>query len=241
VDARSALSILVGAFVIATGCTSRTQGVVPSASAAKAPSSVVVTRDDPSLPTDCRPRAVATLLTDFFDALNRSSPVVIGEFFAPAPKFKWYSVTEAGPVDDRWRQVATFDRSRLLRGPNGQGRHFVTYDPAGLRRYLAHRQAQHERMFLLAVDVGEQSGPPHPEAGIAYVVRRAADDLHKVGVADGLALGKGEVDCVSGRISVWSMAMEAPPAPAAHDELKTLCPAPSAGVAADAVVACARR
>jgi hypothetical protein len=172
VDSRSALSILVGAVVLATACTSRPPGGVPSASTAEAPSGVVVTRDDPSLPTNYRPGAIATLLTDFFDALNKSSPLVIERFFAPAPKFKWYSVTEGGGVNYRWRELPTFDRSRLRLGPKGRGRHFVTHDPAALRLYLAERQAQHERMSLLVLDVGEQLGPPHPEAGIAYVVRR---------------------------------------------------------------------
>src|SRR6266542_1196693 len=114
VESRSVLSILVGAVVFATGCTSRPPGAVPPASTGEAPSGVVVTRDDPSLPTGCRPGAVATLLTDFFDALHTSSPLVIKRFFAPAPKFAWYSVTEGGGVDDRWRERPTFDRSRLL-------------------------------------------------------------------------------------------------------------------------------
>src|SRR6266511_282455 len=184
--------------------------------------------------------AVVSRLTDFFDALNNSSPLVIKRFFAPAPKFEWYSVTEGGGVDDRWRERPTFDRSRLLLGPNGRGRHFVTYDPASLQLYLAQRQGQHERMSLLVLDVGEQRGPPHPEAGIAYVVRRAADDLDEVGITKGLAQGKGAIDCDSGRIFAWSMAMEGSPASWAHETLKMLCPAPSAGAAVDVVVACAR-
>ena len=113
-DGRSARAILVGAVLVATGCTSRPPGGVRSASTPEAPSGVAITRDDPTLPTNCRPGAVATLLTDFFAALNNSSPLVIEWFFAPAPKFKWYSVTEGGGVDDRWRELPTFDRSRLL-------------------------------------------------------------------------------------------------------------------------------
>jgi hypothetical protein len=236
-DARSAVSIVIGGIIVATGCTSSPPTGLPSDRITPVADSVVVTRDDPSLPANCRPAAVATLLTDFFDALNNSAPLVIERFFAPASKFKWYSVTEGGGVDDRWREFPTFDRSRLLLGPDGRGRHFVTYDPLSLGRYLAQRQAQHERMSLLILDVGEQLGPPHPEAGIAYVVRRAADDLDEVGVAEGLAAGKGAIDCDSGRIFAWSMAM---PEPSAREMLETLCPGPKAGTTADVVLACAR-
>jgi hypothetical protein len=245
VDHRTALAMLAGVVVVATGCTSSPPTGHPAtgraASSAEAVSGVVVTRDDRTLPSKCRPAAVAMLLTGFFDALEGPA-VPVGRFFAPAPRFQWYSVTEGGGggVDGSWRERPTFARSRLLLGPNGRGRHFVTHDPASLRRYLDQRQDQHERMSLLVVDVGEQRGPPHPEAGIAYVVRRTADDLESVGITAGLAQGKAAIDCDSGRIFVWSMGMEGSPASSAHDTLEILCPAPPAGPAGDAVVACAR-
>ena len=39
-----------------------------------------------------------------------------------------------------------------------------------------------------------------------------------------MAHGKGAIDCDSGRIFAWSMALEAPPAPSAGEVLKGFAP-----------------
>jgi hypothetical protein len=199
---------------------------------------VLVTRHDPTLPPSCRPIAVAKLISSFFEALESPGEVAIDRYFAPIPKFRWYSVTEGRGRDDTWKPIPTYDRSELFLGPGGRGRHFVTYDRASLGKYLVDRQAQRERMELRTLQLRWQLGPPHPEAAIVYVLERAADDLEAIGVADGLAFGKGAIDCESGKIFVWSMGMEEPPASQAAEVRKTLCPAPTSASTEALVVAC---
>ena len=199
---------------------------------------LLVTRDDPTLPPSCRPRAVAKLISSFFEALKSPGKVAVNRYFTPIPKFRWYSVSEGRGRDDTWKAMPTHNRSELFLGPGGRGRHFVTYDTASLGTYLADRQAHRERMELRTLQLRWQLGPPHPEAGIVYVLERAADDLEAVGVADGLAFGKGAIDCESGKIFVWSMGMEEPPASEAAEVRKTLCPAPTSASTEALIVAC---
>ena len=114
---------------------------------------VVVTRQAIALPAGCTPRDVASRFMEFFAALEAAETSSLAAFFAkedppgkatePAGRaFRWYSVTEGGGA-----------------GPETGGnreplRHFVAYDVADLLPYLAERQQQHERMRLVAVEVG---------------------------------------------------------------------------------------
>jgi hypothetical protein len=125
-----------------------------------------------------------------------------------APSGGWYSVTE------------------------GRRRHFVTYSRRGLRRYFARRHSRGERLRLEQVDVSHANGLGH----IAYRIERRADDLRRLGNAGTTAIGKGAVDCASGRIVVWSMGMVPGDDPGAIFEV---CPSPR--TPSRAIVACARR
>jgi hypothetical protein len=117
----------------------------PQAAAARAVSDVLVTRDDPSLPPACRPRALALRIGDFLDAVSRGDSAAARYM---APSGGWYSVTE------------------------GRARHFVAYDRAKLAPYFARRHEHGERMRLLELAVGFANGLGHIEF---RVERRADD------------------------------------------------------------------
>jgi hypothetical protein len=88
---------------------------------------------------------------------------------------------------------------------DGRGRHFVTYSRRGLPEYFARRHRRGERLRLLEVDVSYARGLGH----IAYRVDRRADDLARLGITGTTAIGKGAVNCETGKIVVWSMGMPA--------------------------------
>jgi hypothetical protein len=115
---------------------------------------------------------------------------------------------------------------------DGRRRHFVTYSRSGLPEYFARRHRRRERLRLEQVDVDFAHGLGH----IAYRIERRADDLRRVGITGTTALGKGAVDCDTGRIVVWSMGM---PAGRVHGAFE-LCPPPRTP-RPGAIVACARR
>jgi hypothetical protein len=92
---------------------------------------IVVTRDDPSLPAACRPRALATRIGRFLDAVSRGDPAA-ARFVAPSGG--WYSVTE------------------------GRARHFVAYERRELAEHLARRHDRGERVRLLDLAVGFANG-----------------------------------------------------------------------------------
>jgi hypothetical protein len=175
---------------------------------------VVVTRDDPEMPSGCRPRRVVARITAFLEAFNRGDGSA-ARFAAPelAPHGGWYSVTEGDP----------------RRG----GRHFVAERQNELERYFIERHRTGERMRLLEVAVGFANGLGH----IEFRVDRRADDLRRLGIRTNIAYGKGALRCEDGKIIVWSMAMHA----GRRDphEAYEVCPRPAARPAK--IVACARR
>jgi hypothetical protein len=114
---------------------------------------------------------------------------------------------------------------------DGRRRHFVTYSREGFPRYFARRHRHGERLRLEQVDVSYARGLGH----IAYVIDRRADDLRRLGITHTTAIGKGAVDCETGRIVVWSMAMPRWLA----GEAPEVCPRPPQPTRA--IVACARR
>jgi hypothetical protein len=121
---------------------------------------IVVTRDDPSLPAACRPRALATRIGRFLDAVSRGDPAA-ARFVAPSGG--WYSVTE------------------------GRARHFVAYERRELAEHLARRHDRGERVRLLDLAVGFANGLGQIEfrldrrAGRPPTARRGRDDRHRQG------------------------------------------------------------
>jgi hypothetical protein len=100
---------------------------------------------------------------------------------------QWYSVTEGGT--------------------NTGGRHFVAYDLTRLLKYFAERKQQNEYMRLLNLSIG--SSWAKESVDITYDAIRHADDI-KLGAnnPNGIAYGKGNINCEKQRIRVWSMGME---------------------------------
>jgi hypothetical protein len=105
----------------------RAPGALARAEAAR----VAVTRDDPTLPAECRPGTLARRIAAFFDAFNRGDPSAVHYV---APSGGWYSVTE------------------------GRRRHFVTYSRRGLPAYFARRHRHGERLRLVELAVGYANG-----------------------------------------------------------------------------------
>ena len=128
-------------------------------------------------PEACSPQRVGDLVVGFFDAVNREDAGATAGFFTD--DFEWYSITEGNPR-------------------NG-GRNFVGRDHEDLERYFAERAQHDERMHLLEINVGYDSG--RDLGHVAYSLRRTADDISRGPDAH----GKGAIDCGTGLIHVWSM------------------------------------
>jgi hypothetical protein len=173
---------------------------------------VVVTRDDPEMPSGCRPPRVAARIAAFLEAFNRGDGSA-ARFAAPelTPHGSWYSVTDGNP----------------RRG----GRHVVVERHSELVRYFIGRHRIGERMRLLEVAVGFANGLGH----LDFRVERRADDLRGFGIRTNIAYGNGAMRCEDGKIVAWGMGMPAGPNPPAF----RICPRPPFRVAA--IVACARR
>jgi len=140
-----------------------------------APLSIVVTRDDSSLPAGCRVREVADFISGFFDAFNRGDRTQLARFF-PA-YFSWYAVTDE-------KGIVTFSkRDDLL-------------------AYFADRHKHHERLRLLKIRISAPSW--HGGGDIVFLLTRQADDLTAVSQNPQI-LGKGALRCKERTIFVWAM------------------------------------
>lgn len=185
------------------------------------PVALLVTRDDPGLPSGCRPWQVAGLITTFFDAFNRGDQAQLARFWmlpkaSDAQGQRWYSVTE----DD----------------PKQGGSHFVAYNQSDLLAYFAKRIAQHERLQLVMVDVGQSRGG---DVGISYVLIRQADDLKPgLGGPERFAVGKGEINCKKQMLFIWSMAQNS----GTSEEIVPFwpCPKPPDWSPGTSAIACSR-
>lgn len=196
---------------------------------------VVVTSRDDSLPDGCRPRQAALLVSEFFDAFNRGDAERLSRLFfvseGPSPTdfsdsgaypWSWYSVSRVG------------EGGRILGG-------FTTYDQGELLRYFGRRHERGERLRLLKVGL---TGPgllgEEDNVGIIYVLTREADDLPSgLGGPDGVAFGKGAINCGRRQIFVWGMEMRAGEDRNARDAARWLCGNPLGWRPGEAVVACA--
>jgi hypothetical protein len=200
----------------------------------KVPTQVLVTSSDPSLPEGCRPRQVAGLVLDFFDAFNAGDQERLSRLFfvseGPSPPdfssegyytWSWYLVSETGPggrIDDG----------------------FVTYDEGELLEYFDRRHERRERLELLKVGV---TGPgllgEAGNVGIVYVLSRTADDLRaELGGPDHVAFGKGAINCGRRQIFAWSIEMRAEEDRGAREAAGWLCENPPGFRPGENVVAC---
>jgi hypothetical protein len=139
---------------------------------------VVVTRDDDSIVSACRPASVARRLMRFSRALRKADATALREFWGPA--FKWFSVGARSPTGSaQW--------------------HFTAYHPQKALRYVKDRHG-------LALRVEELDVAPRPGfrgADIAYAGRWMGTG--RSGGTDRWMSGKGFVDCRRPTIRVWSM------------------------------------
>jgi hypothetical protein len=78
---------------------------------------VAVVRDDPGLPPECRPAALAATITDLLEALNRGDRTALDQAFAPKGRFGVYSAPR-DPLDVETPSdelvMAIRDRSTLV-------------------------------------------------------------------------------------------------------------------------------
>lgn len=167
-----------------------------TAAVSAAKQEVHVTRDSNLGPQVCRPQQVGETVVNHLDAINEGDVDKAMKYVVP--KRGWYSVTERDPRD-------------------AGRRHFVARDSDKLRDYLHERVRQEEQIFLVELDVDYERA--RNVAHVAYGLHRTALDLDDYAPE---ALGKGAIDCGSGRISVWSMAHRDEPVP-----LGGLCPGES--------------
>ncbi len=140
---------------------------------------VRVTREGRHAPAPCRPDEIGEMIVGFLKAINEGL-VEASSFFAS--DMEWYSVSEWSPQEGK--------------------RHFVSngYQPEELESYFARRALQREVVHLLEINVGYERA--RNLGHVAYTLERTADDLPR---SDRIVIGKGAIDCATGKIAVWSM------------------------------------
>ena len=178
---------------------------------------VLITRKDDSLPDGCRPRQVAGLVTNFFDAFNKGEKSKLSRFFvSEGPTPGLYS---ASPVP-------------------GSG--FSTYDRNELLKYFPKRHKHHERLRLLEVDVGKSWR--HDGAAFVSNITRKADDIKPgLGGPKNIAIVKGEINCRLQRFVIWNMTMAETRFLNAQGMPTSICSNPSGQKRGSAAIACARK
>ncbi|MCP4960581.1 MAG: hypothetical protein GY925_15100 [Actinomycetia bacterium] len=129
-------------------------------------------------PDGCGPDAVGRLVIGFFEAFNSGDiEGRVDEFIAPANRFAWFSVDGVG---ERFDDDAK-DRSTL-------------------GSYLQERSDAGERLGLVAMDAEYEQA--RNITHIAYNVERTEPETLE---GAKVVVGKGAIDCESGKIMVWSM------------------------------------
>jgi hypothetical protein len=170
------ITLLVLLMVLSSSCRAATP---PNAN-------YVVTGNADGAPTGCSPQDIARRIVEMFDAINRSDPNVVDEYFgrkASAP-FEWYSMTEVGQ------------------------NHFVAYKWADLVTYFDQRYQQHEQLQLRSVQFNAwdaDRGLVH--FGPIELTRHAADLKPGLGGPDSIASGKGAYHCGTKAFVVLSLVM----------------------------------
>jgi hypothetical protein len=171
------------------------------------------------LPPECEPARIATVVLEFFDALNRGEPRAM-RFIAREPEFSGWGVGERGA------------EGVSVKAPNKK-----------LFRYLRRRHAQGERLGRLEMAVSparRASGPgpfsvpgKDPIAAFDFELSRTASDLRERGIEIQLGSGKAGINCRTGRIFLWVQAWGSTPT-----NLQT-CPKATIEPSWSSAVACA--
>jgi hypothetical protein len=200
------------------GETERAQGPA-AAPAADAPYEPFRSGDLP-LPRECGPGRLATVVLEFFDALNRGDPRA-ARFISPEHEFSAWGIGERGTGE-----------GISVKTPNEK-----------LFGYFRRRYEQGERLGRLEMavsparrtsGVGPFSVPgKDPIAAFDFELSRTASDLRERGIQSQLGSGKAGINCKTGRIFLWAQAWgDTPP------NLQT-CPQATIKPSWSSAVACA--
>lgn len=158
--------------------------------------SVVVTRDNRTLPESCRAESVGGLAVRFADALNRADQRQLMRIWSG--RFEWFSVTGSPGVASIGVPV------------EGRRRHFVAYTAQDALRYVGNSPGLHMRLEELVVSGRARSGGVDVFYGGAWT-EPTVGERREFGL-----VGKGFVNCggrsASPSIRVWSMAVHGRPA-----------------------------
>ena len=180
----SLVGVLAG-IAVATGMIS-----ADTSSGTDAPPIEVVRKETWRSPAACRVLGVASRLRSFGLAVTHRQVAQAVDSFATGRKYQWYSMTT--------------NREGELEAP--RSRHVSIRKRRNLRPYFERRSAHAERIRLIAVQVQFYERRKQ-RVGFELVARRDADDLAAQGVTSHIAQGKGEVDCLSGRLAALSLGM----------------------------------
>ncbi|MGZ5384217.1 MAG: hypothetical protein ACXWDC_07870 [Aeromicrobium sp.] len=130
---------------------------------------------DDDAPDTCTPRAVGELVLDMFASINAGA-VDVDSFIAPDADYQWFSVEGSGA------------------GPKD------AYDRSSLAAYFDSRIDMGEKIALIEMSVTHE--PQRDLGHISFLLTRAAEDIP---VEERTVVGKGAIDCTSGKIVVWAM------------------------------------
>jgi hypothetical protein len=143
------------------------------------------------LPRECEPRRLATVVLEFFDALNRGDRRAT-RFISPEPEFSAWGMGERGTGD-----------GISVKTPNEK-----------LFGYFKRRYEQRERLGRLEMavsparrtsGVGPFSVPgKDPIAAFDFELSRIASDLRERGIQSQLGSGKAGINCRTGRFFLWA-------------------------------------
>jgi len=181
-----------------------------SAKRARTPDTpVVVTENASKTRGRCGPEGAAGILSSFAAAYSQGAASTAARMF-DSPDFRWYTVNTGRDGFQRFT------------------------DSKKLASFFARRHRHGELLRLEEVSV---TAPPRTteERGLLFRFQRRARDLRRYGVSNGLAAGKAQINCSTGKLIVWSMST--PPGPSRQGP--RLCPAPERP-SSQAVIACAR-
>ncbi len=201
--------VLVASSVLLTGCTgvpgSSTvpQSSVPhpetsGSSPDKMTDKVVVTRDSSPVgaPLSCRPEAAGLFISNYITAVNRGLMHDLDRYFANSSRFHWYSDATGSNI-----RIGTAANDRL-----------------SLLSYLESRHVHHEQVAIVQLAVAYRASDN--SGNFEFNGKRVADDIAPEG---SLTVGKGALDCETGKIMVWSWGESV------AGQLAAICPAGSEG------------
>lgn len=173
-----------------------------SATVTRSAPAVLLATPSAAYPAGCTYAEVAVLLDRFLDAFNRGDSAVIRGYFPTeavgqgvtdhtGERFVWYSMTDTNL--------------------DGTKRHFVTYDLPGLWAYFTERHRHRERLIVQSFSVRPQDTL---NANLTLNLYRTADDLPlTAGFPEGVAVGKGVLNCRNRTFRVLSFGQYVEPRP----------------------------